>query len=90
MENKFNDLLPSCKEAHILSSEALDRNLTLGERTRLQLHLLICTACTNANAQMNFMRTAMRNFPLEGGADEKSKNNTDKNADKRADKNAAH
>ncbi len=85
MEDKFNNLLPSCKEAHVLSSEALDRNLTLSERTRLQLHLLICTACTNVNAQMNFLRSAMRNFPVEGEADDKAKNNMDKSADKGAD-----
>jgi predicted anti-sigma-YlaC factor YlaD len=65
MKDKSNKLLPTCKEVQNLCSAALDRDITLVERTRLHLHLLICTACTNANAQMKLLRTAMRNFPLD-------------------------
>jgi Putative zinc-finger len=69
MKDKSQSLLPTCKEVQNLCSAALDRNLTLVERTRLHLHLLICVACTNANAQMKLLRTAMRNFPLEDETD---------------------
>ena len=65
MEDTSKKLLPTCKEVQNLCSAGLDRHLTLVEHTRLRLHLLICVACTNANAQMKLLRTAMRNFPLD-------------------------
>lgn len=52
--------LPTCKEAHQLASEKLDRRLSRRERARLQLHLFICTACRNFNGQMQLIRLAMR------------------------------
>ena len=52
--------IPSCREVHQLVSEGMDRELSLVERTRMRLHLLVCTACTNFNGQMALMRQAMR------------------------------
>ena len=57
---------PTCREVHRLVSEGMDRELTLVERTRMQLHLLMCGACTRFNTQMDTLRRAMRNFPLGG------------------------
>lgn len=54
--------MTTCKEAHRLVSEGLDRKLSLGERTRLQLHLIICIACRNFDGQMLLLRRAMRAF----------------------------
>lgn len=51
--------LPTCKEIHRLASEKLDRRLSYGERTRLQMHLLYCTACRNFNGQLQLIRSAM-------------------------------
>ena len=64
---------PTCREVHRLVSEGLDRDLTLVERTRMRLHLLVCHACTNFNAQMSLIRRAMRKLgtddePGPGGA----------------------
>lgn len=59
-------LKPTCREVHRLVSEGLDRDLTLVERTRMRLHLMVCHACTNFNAQMALIRRAMRKL----GADE--------------------
>jgi hypothetical protein len=70
MDNQSKGLLATCKEATRLSSEALDRELSLAERTRLRLHLMICKACTNVHGQLGLMRKAMRNLPLDSDADE--------------------
>ncbi len=65
MDNPPNGLMATCREATRLSSEALDRELSLSERTRLRLHLMICKACTNMQGQLGLMRQAMRNLPLD-------------------------
>lgn len=59
---------PTCREVHRLVSERLDRKLSLVELTGLRLHLLICVACTNFNAQMGLIRRAMRELPLDKDA----------------------
>ena len=52
----------SCKEVTRLLSQAQDRPLTLGERVKLGLHLLACTACTRFSRQLAFMRTALSRY----------------------------
>jgi predicted anti-sigma-YlaC factor YlaD len=61
-------LKPTCREVHRLVSEGLDRNLTLIERTRVRLHLMVCHACTNFSAQMSLIRQAMRRLGAEDDA----------------------
>ncbi|MET3119149.1 putative anti-sigma-YlaC factor YlaD [Undibacterium sp. GrIS 1.8] len=58
-------LLLTCKQAHQMVSEGLDRELKLGERTRLKMHLTMCDACTNFNGQMRLLRKAMRQLPMQ-------------------------
>jgi len=53
----------SCREASRLLSEAMDRDLKLSERVALRYHLVICTACTRFNAQVQFLRRAMKAYP---------------------------
>lgn len=53
----------NCKEASRLISQGLDRELDLGQRTALRLHLLICTACSRAKAQFAFLRRAAGEYP---------------------------
>jgi hypothetical protein len=50
----------TCKEAHRLVSEQLDRELPLGDRLRVRLHLFACTSCTRFKRQMQFLRDAMK------------------------------
>jgi hypothetical protein len=52
----------SCKEVTRLLSQAQDRPLALGERVKLRLHLLVCTACTRFERQLAFMRTALSRY----------------------------
>jgi hypothetical protein len=59
-------LKPTCKEVHRLVSEGMDRDLSLVERTRMRLHLVVCAACTRFNGQMDLLRQAMRKFPTDG------------------------
>lgn len=58
----------TCREVHALVSQSLDRPLSLRERTTMQLHLLICKACTRFNVQMDVLRQAFRQGPPPGDA----------------------
>lgn len=63
-------LKPTCKEIHRLTSESMDRNLSLVERTRIRLHLLVCNACRNFTGQMDLLRRAMRQMRPDSDRDE--------------------
>ncbi len=56
----MKDLKPTCREVHQLVSERMDRALTLIERTRVRVHLMVCPACTRFDDQMRLLRRAMR------------------------------
>lgn len=53
----------TCKEASRLQSQAMDRDLHLGERLSLQFHSGICDACSIVSNQMAFLRRALRDYP---------------------------
>ena len=57
-------LKPTCKEVHRLVSEGMDRDLSLVERLRMRLHLVVCDACTNFNGQMDLIRRAMQRLSI--------------------------
>ena len=57
-------LKPTCREVHRLTSEGLDHELSVVERTRVRLHLLVCAACRNFTDQMRLIRQAMRQLPF--------------------------
>lgn len=56
-----------CRQAHRLSSESMDRRLSLVERIQLRLHLSVCDACTTVAAQMRLLRGALHRL---GGGDD--------------------
>lgn len=58
--------LLSCKEVTRLVSQRQDRALALGERVALRLHFAICQGCRNMNAQIDFLRRAMRRLSEHG------------------------
>jgi predicted anti-sigma-YlaC factor YlaD len=58
----------TCKEAHRLVSEGLDRDLSIVERLRMRMHLTVCDACTNFNGQMALLRKAMHNLTVPDDA----------------------
>jgi predicted anti-sigma-YlaC factor YlaD len=49
-----------CKTVSRLLSDGHDLQMAPAERARLRLHLVICTACRNVDAQFRFLRDAMR------------------------------
>lgn len=66
-EEHMNGIKPTCREVHRLVSEGMDRELSLVERTRMRLHLMVCAACTRFNGQMGLLRKAMRIMPPDDG-----------------------
>lgn len=65
-------LKPTCKEVHQLVSEEFDRPLSLIERVRVHLHILVCGACRNFDGQMRLIRKAMRKLTVPDASEEKS------------------
>ena len=55
--------MKTCKEVHRLVIEGQDRKLGLLERIAVRVHLMMCGACRRFEAQMDFMRQALRRFP---------------------------
>ena len=53
----------SCREASRLISESKDRDLGLGEKLTLRIHLGLCSACTRFTRQLDFLREAMQRYP---------------------------
>ena len=59
----MDGIKPTCREVHRLVSEGMDRDLSVRERTRVRLHLMVCKACTRFDGQMDLLRRAMRQGP---------------------------
>ena len=55
----------TCKDASRLISTGLDRQLSVGDRTALRLHLAVCDTCNKLKAQFEFMRRALSTFRSE-------------------------
>ena len=53
----------TCKEAHRLVIEGQDRQLSLMERISVRIHLMMCGACRRFEAQVQFLREAVRRLP---------------------------
>jgi hypothetical protein len=54
--------LLSCKDVSRLVSQGQERPFGWWERWRLNMHLSVCAACTRFDAQMRFLRRAMRKY----------------------------
>ena len=53
-------LKPTCREVHELVSQSFDRPLSVAERLRMRVHLMVCEACTRFDDQMLLLRRAMQ------------------------------
>jgi len=58
-------LIPSCREALRLQSEAIERPLPPARRPGLWLHLLLCKWCRYYGQQIRFLRHAAHEHPDE-------------------------
>jgi len=54
----FIELSPNCKQATQLQSEAVERKLSILEKTGLRLHLFLCKWCRRYGKQLKFLRSA--------------------------------
>lgn len=59
-------MMPNCKQTSELLSQGQDRGLTLPEKIRLQLHLLVCSGCRSFSRQLGFLRAAVRHYRDRG------------------------
>ncbi len=59
----------TCHEATQLMSAEQDRELRVGERAGLGMHLVVCRGCRQYRKQMDFLRTACRRFVAEKTGD---------------------
>lgn len=50
----------TCKQAHRVIAESLDRDLKVMDDVRVRLHLRKCPCCAEFVKQMDVMRSAMR------------------------------
>lgn len=57
----------NCKDATQLMSQKMDRKLSAMDRISLAFHLLLCQGCRNFDAQMQFIRQAMRRIAGNAG-----------------------
>lgn len=61
IRHAFGHLL-SCKDATRLVSQREDGTLTRWQRFKVRMHLAVCDACTRFDAQVRFLRRAMRRY----------------------------
>lgn len=59
---KARQMIPDCKHSSELLSQSQDRPLAPAERLRLGLHLMLCKRCRIFTRQLEFMRTALRQY----------------------------
>lgn len=52
----------SCRESTRLMSEAMDRELTVGEKVALGAHLAICAFCRRCEKEFALLRQVLRGF----------------------------
>jgi predicted anti-sigma-YlaC factor YlaD len=52
----------NCKQTTELCSAEMERSLQLGEKLSLQMHLMMCSGCTNYRLQMKTLRQVMQAY----------------------------
>lgn len=60
-------ITPGCEKVAMLSSERLDRRLTLKERISVRLHFLICYFCRRYHDQLELMHQQLATKSEEFG-----------------------
>ncbi|WP_083385720.1 zf-HC2 domain-containing protein [Methylomonas sp. LWB] len=62
----------SCRDITALVSQGLDKQLSLGERLAIGVHVMMCSRCRNFQSQAHFIRTTAHTY-LERLQDESEK-----------------
>src|SRR5215831_12845564 len=63
LKGGFGALLPTCRDAARLQSEALDVKLCFSKRLGLGIHLLICKWCRRYGKQIRLLHEAASEHP---------------------------
>jgi predicted anti-sigma-YlaC factor YlaD len=58
-----------CKKAAQLASESLDRELSMWQRAKLQVHLAICRSCRHFTHDLHRLQAALRIYSKQVDAD---------------------
>ena len=58
LHNGFRTVMPTCRQAVRLQSDALDRPLPILKQIGLGFHLLVCRWCRRYGKQLRFLRRA--------------------------------
>ena len=53
-------IMATCREASALVSRRMDTRLSIAERLRVRLHLLLCKSCERFAQQVRVLRAASR------------------------------
>jgi len=59
-------LMRTCQEVTRLVLQGQDRDLTVGERLGVRMHMVVCQACPKFRQQVVFMRQAMGRWKQYG------------------------
>jgi hypothetical protein len=59
----LRSLMPTCRDASRLQSDALDHPLPIFKRSGLWMHLLVCKWCRRYGRQIRFLRNAALEHP---------------------------
>jgi hypothetical protein len=64
----------SCRDITALVSQGLDKQLSLGERLAIGVHVMMCSRCRNFQSQTQFIRKAAYRYTeqLQNRLDKKS------------------
>ena len=60
----------TCKEASRLISQRQDRELSVGERLALRMHLALCAGCVRVSDQVDFLRRALTRYRERGAGED--------------------
>lgn len=52
----------NCKQAAVLMSQGMDKELGMMQKMNLRVHLMMCSGCRNFGKQMEFLRQSCRKF----------------------------
>ncbi len=60
----------SCRMATKLASDACERKLSLGERLRMRLHILMCASCKKCEREIHMLREILSLLRLRPEAED--------------------
>ena len=63
LKTGFRTLMPTCRDASRLQSQALDQAVPMPKRLGLRLHLLVCKWCRRYGKQIRFLSQAVHEHP---------------------------